>query len=110
IASPKSLWPPVDVVEQARSIAKETGAQITITEDVDKTVRGCDVLLTDVWVSMGEAEDVWAERIELLKPYQVNAEVLAATANPDADRKSTRLNSSHSQTSYAVFCLKKKRN
>jgi ornithine carbamoyltransferase len=47
-------------------------------------VRGCDVLLTDVWVSMGEADEVWAERIELLKPYQVNTDVLAATDNPDA--------------------------
>ena len=67
----------------ANSIAEETGATITITDDVGEAVRGADVLLTDVWVSMGEADEVWAERIDLLKPYQVNAETMAATGNPD---------------------------
>jgi ornithine carbamoyltransferase len=84
IASPKSLWPRDEIVELARSIAAETGAQITITDDVGEAVRGADVLLTDVWVSMGEADEVWAERIDLLKPYQVNIETMAATGNPDA--------------------------
>jgi ornithine carbamoyltransferase len=83
LASPKSLWPREEIVELARSVATETGAQITITEDVAEAVRGSDVLLTDVWVSMGEAEEVWAERIKLLKPYQVNAETMAATGNPN---------------------------
>jgi ornithine carbamoyltransferase len=83
IASPKSLWPRDEIVELARSIASGTGAQITITDDVDEAVRGADFLLTDVWVSMGEADEVWAERIELLKPYQVNAETMAKTGNPD---------------------------
>ena len=83
IASPKSLWPRDEITELARSVAEETGAQITITEDVAEAVRGCDVLLTDVWVSMGEADEVWAERIELLTPYQVNAEAMKATGNPD---------------------------
>jgi ornithine carbamoyltransferase len=83
IASPKSLWPREEIVETARSIASETGAQITITEDVAEAVRGADVLLTDVWVSMGEPDDVWKERIELLTPYQVNAETMAATGNAD---------------------------
>jgi ornithine carbamoyltransferase len=83
IASPKSLWPRDEIVELARSIAAETGATITITDNVPEAVRGADVLLTDVWVSMGEPDEVWAERIELLKPYQVNAKTLELTDNPD---------------------------
>ena len=83
IASPETLWPRDEIVELARTIASETGAQITITADVAAAVRGADVLLTDVWVSMGEPDEVWAERIELLTPYQVNAETIAATGNPD---------------------------
>ena len=83
IASPKSLWPRDEIADHARSVAEETGATITLTEDVAQGVRGCDVLLTDVWVSMGEPDEVWAERIELLTPYQVNAETMAASGNPD---------------------------
>jgi ornithine carbamoyltransferase len=83
IASPKSLWPGEEMVDLACSIAEETGALITITDDVAEAVRGCDVLLTDVWVSMGEPDEVWAERIALLEPYQVNAGTMAATGNPD---------------------------
>jgi ornithine carbamoyltransferase len=83
IASPETLWPRDEIVDLARTIASETGAKITITADVAAAVRGADVLLTDVWVSMGESDDVWAERIELLTPYQVNAETIAATGNPD---------------------------
>jgi ornithine carbamoyltransferase len=83
IASPKSLWPRDEIADAARSIAAETGGRITITEDVKEAVRGADVLLTDVWVSMGEPDEVWAERIELLKPYQVNRAALDATGNPD---------------------------
>jgi ornithine carbamoyltransferase len=83
IASPKSLWPREEIQELARSIASETGAQITITESVEDAVRGADVLLTDVWVSMGEADEVWAERIELLTPYQVNAGTMKLSGNPD---------------------------
>jgi ornithine carbamoyltransferase len=83
IASPRSLWPRDEIAEQSRSIAAETGGRITITDDVDEAVRGADVLLTDVWVSMGEPDDVWAQRIELLRPYQVNADAMARTGNPD---------------------------
>jgi ornithine carbamoyltransferase len=83
IASPRPLWPRDEIADLARSVAGETGAQITITDDVGEAVRGCDVLLTDVWVSMGEPEGAWAERIELLRPYQVNAQTMAAAGNPD---------------------------
>jgi ornithine carbamoyltransferase len=85
IASPKSLWPRDEITELARSTAEETGAQIMITDDLAEAVRGADVLLTDVWVSMGEADEVWAERIKLLLPYQVNAEAMAATGNADVN-------------------------
>src|SRR3954463_9812279 len=61
IASPKALWPREEIIARANEAARETGAQITITESVEDAVRGCDVLLTDVWVSMGEADDVWKE-------------------------------------------------
>jgi ornithine carbamoyltransferase len=84
IASPKSLWPSDEFVALAHEIAEETGARILITEDVAEAVRGADVLLTDVWVSMGEPAEAWAERIELLTPYQVNAKTMAATGNPQA--------------------------
>ena len=83
IASPKTLWPRDEIVSLAKQTAAETGATITITDDVAEAVRGADVLLTDVWVSMGEPDEVWKERIDLLTPYQVNAETMAATGNPD---------------------------
>jgi ornithine carbamoyltransferase len=83
ICSPRSLWPRDEIVALARESAAETGATITLTDNVAEAVAGCDVLLTDVWVSMGEPDEIWAERIELLGPYQVNAEVMAATGNPD---------------------------
>jgi ornithine carbamoyltransferase len=83
IAAPKSLWPRDEIVTLAQGIANESGATITITDSVADAVKGCDFLLTDVWVSMGEPDDVWKERIELLLPYQVNAEAMALTGNPD---------------------------
>jgi ornithine carbamoyltransferase len=83
IASPKSLWPSEEFTKLAHEIADESGATITITEDVGQAVSGCDVLLTDVWVSMGEAAETWKERIELLTPYQVNRQALELTGNPD---------------------------
>jgi len=83
IAAPKSLWPSDDFVTLAHEVAAETGARISITDDVADAVRGCDVLFTDVWVSMGEPDEVWAERIALLMPYQVNAGTLKLTGNAD---------------------------
>src|SRR6188472_824021 len=83
IAAPKSLWPAQELIGMAQGFAEAAGGRITITEDVGEAVRGCDFLLTDVWVSMGEADDVWAERIELLTPYQINAQVMALTGNAD---------------------------
>ena len=83
IAAPRSLWPDQALVETSQGFAAESGGKITITEDVAQAVRDCDFLLTDVWVSMGESDDVWAERIQLLMPYQVNAQTMAATGNPN---------------------------
>jgi ornithine carbamoyltransferase len=74
---------PADLIGTAREIAAQTGATITLTEDVAEGVAGCDFVATDVWLSMGEPEEVWAERIELLKPYQVNGKVLELTGNPN---------------------------
>jgi ornithine carbamoyltransferase len=83
IAAPRSLWPSQELIDMANGFAETSGGRVTITEDVREAVGGCDVLLTDVWVSMGEADEVWAERIRLLKPYQINADTMAATGNPD---------------------------
>lgn len=82
LCGPKSLWPDKAIVKAALAEAKATGARILLTEDVQQGVSECDVVYTDVWVSMGEPEDVWAERIKLLMPYQVNADVMAMTGNP----------------------------
>ena len=83
IVAPKALQPAAELQAQCLAIARETGARITITDDIDEGVKGCDFILTDVWVSMGEPAEVWAERIALLKPYQVNAALMARTGNPD---------------------------
>lgn len=82
-AAPKKCQPSDELIKKAKEIAKETGAKITITDDVAKAVKGVDFLYTDVWVSMGEADSVWAERIKLLKPYQVNSNVVKLTGNPN---------------------------
>ncbi len=81
--APPNVQPVRTLVAEAQKIAKETGASLTITDDLDDGIKGCDFLCTDVWVSMGEPEDVWQERIDLLKPYQVNARVMDKTGNPD---------------------------
>ena len=82
LAGPAELHPPKDVIQIAEDISGRTGARITITEDPGQAVAGADFIHTDVWVSMGEAKDVWAERVRLLAPYQVNADLLRKTRNP----------------------------
>ena len=82
IVAPKSLWPDPELVATCRKIAEETGATLTLTDDVDAGVKGCDFLYTDIWVSMGEPDEVWKERIGLLMPYQVNAKMMERTGNP----------------------------
>ena len=83
IVAPKALQPSAELVAECRKVAEETGARITITDDVDAGVKGCDFIYTDIWVSMGEPDEVWKERIAMLKPYQVNASLMARTGNPD---------------------------
>jgi ornithine carbamoyltransferase len=83
MVGPSELAPPADVVAIAREVAADTGATITITEDVDEGVRGVDFIHTDVWVSMGEAADVWRQRVELLRDYQVNAALMEKAGVPD---------------------------
>ena len=83
IVAPKPLQPAPELVATCREIAKETGARITITDDVDAGVKGCDFIYTDIWVSMGEPDEVWKERIAMLLPYQVNASLMKRTGNPD---------------------------
>jgi ornithine carbamoyltransferase len=82
LAGPQQCWPEAQRVEAAREIARKTGARLTITEDVEMAVRGCDFLYTDVWVSMGEPASLWGERIQQMLPYQVNSELMAMTRNP----------------------------
>ena len=82
LAGPGELHPSKDVVDLAHDIAGRTGAHITITEDPAQAVAGVDFIHTDVWVSMGEAKDVWAERVNLLAPYQVNADLMGKAGNP----------------------------
>ena len=81
-AGPPELHPPEDVIQIAEDIAGRTGARITITDDPAQAVAGADFIHTDVWVSMGEAKDVWADRVKLLAPYQVNAGLMAKSGNP----------------------------
>ena len=78
--APSSLFPAPELVEKAKEFAAASGGSVTLTEDVDQGPANADVIYTDIWVSMGEADSVWAERIKLLKPYQVNAGVMAKAA------------------------------
>ncbi len=83
MAAPSHLRPDPALVKQALAIAQETGAEILLTDNIAAGVKDCDFLYTDVWVSMGEPENVWQDRIELLKPFQINTAVLKMTGNPD---------------------------
>ncbi|OWA25302.1 ornithine carbamoyltransferase [Streptomyces sp. CS057] len=83
IVAPEAYWPDEAVVARARELAEVSGATITLTGDVDEGVRGAEFVATDVWVSMGEPKEVWAERIAALGPYAVTMDVLRATGNPD---------------------------
>jgi len=83
LCAPKTNWPEEGLVETCKDIAAQTGARLTLTNDVTEGVKGADYLYTDVWVSMGEPASVWEERVKLLKPYQVNAQAMELTGNPD---------------------------
>ncbi|WP_123052643.1 ornithine carbamoyltransferase [Clostridium sp. JN-1] len=82
IAAPRLLFPDKELVKKCNDIAQESGAKITITHDIKQAVKDADVIYTDVWLSMGEPESEWGERINLLKPYQVNMDMLKASCNP----------------------------
>jgi ornithine carbamoyltransferase len=82
-AAPKQCQPANELQELCKQIANQTGSKITITENVDEAVKDCDFLYTDVWVSMGEPNEVWAERIKLLLPYQINKKTMELTGNPN---------------------------
>ena len=82
IAAPKAYQPEEWLVAECQKIAEKTGARITLTDDVDKAVKDCDFLYTDVWVSMGEPASAWDERVNLMKPYQVNMDCVRKTGNP----------------------------
>jgi ornithine carbamoyltransferase len=82
LAAPKVLWPSREYLEPAQALAEKYGARLSLTEDPDEAVAGCDFVNTDVWVSMGEHHEIWKERIKLLSPYQVTAELMNATGKP----------------------------
>jgi ornithine carbamoyltransferase len=82
LAGPKDCWPQQGMIETAQAIAQETGAKITVTEDAQAAVRGCDFLYTDVWVSMGQPTELWNQRIQQMLLYQVNSSLMQATGNP----------------------------
>jgi ornithine carbamoyltransferase len=82
LCAPIENWPEEELVKKCKAIAKETGAKITLTEKVEEGVKGVDFLYTDVWLSLGEPAEKWEERIKLMKPYQVNSNVIKLTGNP----------------------------
>lgn len=82
MAGPEACWPQPARLAQMRALAQETGARVTVTDDVESAVRGCDFLYTDVWLSMGASPELWGERITQMRPYQVNGKLLTLTSNP----------------------------
>lgn len=82
LCAPRACWPDQAIVMEAEAIAEETGASVEVTEDIGLAVENCDFIHTDVWLSMGEPAEKWAERIALLKPYQVDAALMRKTGNP----------------------------
>jgi ornithine carbamoyltransferase len=84
LCAPKACWPADAIRDEAETIAGQTGARVMITDDIDRAVDSVDFVYTDVWVSMGEPAEKWAERIDLLMPYQVNADLMSKTGNPRA--------------------------
>jgi ornithine carbamoyltransferase len=84
LVGPRELWPPGDVVATANELADRSGAHVMVTEDIETGVASVDFVYTDVWVSMGEPREVWEQRVTLLRPYQVNADLMKATGNPTA--------------------------
>ncbi|WHP30840.1 ornithine carbamoyltransferase [Trabulsiella odontotermitis] len=83
LVAPRAFWPDEALVKQCVAIGEETGARILLTEDIEEGVHGVDFLYTDVWVSMGEPKEAWAERVSLMTPYQINQRVITATGNPN---------------------------
>ncbi|KAF1370686.1 MAG: ornithine carbamoyltransferase [Yokenella regensburgei] len=83
LVAPRAFWPDEKLVKQCLAIGEETGARILLTESVEEGVHGVDFLYTDVWVSMGEPKEAWAERVSVMTPYQINASVIKATGNPN---------------------------
>ncbi len=80
--APKKYWPEEELVDRCRVMAKETGAKITLSEDIDEAVKGVDFVYADVWLSMGEAKELWEERIKEMLPFQVNKAMMEKTGNP----------------------------
>jgi ornithine carbamoyltransferase len=83
LAGPRLFWPREARMEQIRAVAGQTGARITLTEDAEAAVRGCDFIYTDVWLSMGETPELWGERIQQMMPYQINSRLMVLSRNPD---------------------------
>jgi len=113
LCGPKSLWPEQTLVDTCRKLAEASGARITLTEELTEGVEGCDYIYTDVWVSMGEPEDVWAERIALLSPYSVTQAVMDLSGNrhtkflhclPAFHNRDTRTGEKTFQT-YGIDCM-----